>query len=230
MESNNQIFMPITGKELNADTVAFFNEWIRANIRPYRDLMSFYNCAMMEVETKFRVLDEDLSLRFDRNPIEAIQTRLKSTESIMNKLVRRNYPLSIEGIEENFHDIAGVRVICSFQSDIYKLARAFLSQDDVTLIEMKDYIQNPKPNGYRSLHLIISVPIFLHNSKKSMKVEVQLRTLAMDLWASAEHKIRYKKNNALTADDDRALLECAETCASIDRKLEEIYKHAKPKE
>ena len=107
------------------------------------------------------------------------------------------------------------------------LADAFLMQDDVTLIQRKDYIQSPKPNGYRSLHLIVSVPIFLHNEKKSMKVEVQLRTLAMDLWATTEHTIRYKKNNDISEEDNRALYECAEGCAQIDRKLQEIYQHVK---
>ena len=203
------------------------HQWMREYARSYRELMSFYNCAIMEVETKFRVLSEDLSLNTEHNPIEAIHTRLKSPDSIMNKLVRRQLPLSVESIEENLNDIAGIRVVCAFQSDIYMLADAFLMQDDVTLIQRKDYIQNPKPNGYRSLHLIVSVPIFLHNEKKSMKVEVQLRTLAMDLWATTEHTIRYKKNNDISEEDNRALYECAEGCAQIDRKLQEIYQHVK---
>lgn len=203
------------------------HQWMREYARPYRELMSFYNCAIMEVETKFRVLSEDLSLNTEHNPIEAIHTRLKSPDSIMNKLVRRQLPLSVESIEKNLNDIAGIRVVCAFQSDIYMLADAFLMQDDVKLIQRKDYIQNPKPNGYRSLHLIVSVPIFLHNEKKSMKVEVQLRTLAMDLWATTEHTIRYKKNNNISDEDNRALYECAEGCAVIDRKLQEIYSRVK---
>lgn len=212
-------------ENVNMDHVQNFNQWLKQYARPYRELMSFYSCAIMEVETKFRVLSEDMSLAFERNPIETIHTRLKSPESIMNKLVRRQFPLSVESIQENIHDIAGVRVVCSFQSDIYMLADAFLMQDDVTLIQRKDYLQHPKPNGYRSLHLIVSVPIFLHNEKKSMKVEVQLRTLAMDLWASTEHKIRYKKDNLISAEDNQALFECAESCSEIDRKLEQIYQN-----
>lgn len=203
-----------------------FNDWLKSHARPYQELMSFFNCAIMEVETKFKVLSEDLSLRYDRNPIESIHTRLKRPESIVNKLIRKQYPLSIDGIEDNIQDIAGVRVVCSFQSDIYMLARAFLAQDDVTLIAKKDYIASPKENGYRSLHLIVSVPIFLHNEKKLMKVEVQMRTLAMDLWASTEHRIRYKKNVRISDQDNRALLRCAETCAHIDSELEKIYHHA----
>lgn len=223
MEAGTLVF----GKDesMNMDHVQHFNQWMKQYARPYRELMSFYSCAIMEVETKFRVLSEDMSLAFERNPIETIHTRLKKPESIMNKMARRGIPLSVENIRDNIHDIAGVRVVCSFQSDIYMLANAFLMQDDVTLIQRKDYFQNPKPNGYRSLHLIVSVPIFLHNEKKSMKVEVQLRTLAMDLWASTEHKIRYKKDNLISPADNQALYECAESCSEIDRRLEQIYEN-----
>ncbi len=147
---------------------------------PYRELMSYYRCAMMEVETKFNVLNEELSLRYDRNPIETIKTRLKSPESILEKLHRKDHPVALDSIEQNLSDIAGVRVICAFPSDIYKLEEAFLKQDDIRLVERKDYIASPKPNGYRSLHLIVEIPIFLHDQKKLMKVEVQFRTISMD--------------------------------------------------
>lgn len=200
--------------------------WMKKYAMPYRELISYYHCAMLEVETKFKVLNEDLSLRYDRNPIESIKTRLKTPESIFGKMMRREHPLTVSSIEEHIHDIAGVRVICSFQSDIYLLADALLKQDDVTLIEKKDYIAEPKDNGYRSLHLIIAVPIFLHDKKKKMKVEVQFRTLAMDLWASTEHKIRYKKDAQLTVQQHRDLYTCAEICAEIDCRMEEIYRSA----
>ncbi|MDO4494119.1 MAG: GTP pyrophosphokinase family protein [Clostridia bacterium] len=191
---------------------------------PYRELMTFYRCAIMEVETKFRVLNEEFTLGDDCNPIATIKTRLKSPESILEKLQRRGAPFSVESIEENINDIAGVRVICSFQSDIYMLVDALLRQDDVTLLEMKDYIKNPKPNGYRSLHLIISTPIFLHNEKRQMKVEVQLRTLAMDMWASLEHQIRYKKENeSITESIDDQLLACAELSAEVDRRMQRVH-------
>ena len=143
------------------------------------DLMSCYRCAIMEIETKFRVLNERFSLHHDRNPIDAIQNRLKSPESILDKMVRKNLPFTLEAIEANIFDIAGVRVVCSFIDDIYMLADCLLQQDDIRLIRRKDYIENPKPNGYRSLHLIVEVPIFLQDGKKLMKVEVQLRTIAM---------------------------------------------------
>lgn len=225
-QSNTVASASADAKNEAIEYTQIFNNWLKRNARPYQELMSFFNCAIMEVETKFKVLSEDLSLRYDRNPIESIHTRLKRPESIVNKLIRRQYPLSINGIEDNIHDIAGVRVVCSFQSDIYMLAKAFLAQDDVTLITKKDYIEHPKENGYRSLHLIVSVPIFLHDEKKLMKVEVQMRTLAMDLWASTEHRIRYKKDVQISGEDNQALLRCAETCAFIDSQLEKIYNHA----
>jgi putative GTP pyrophosphokinase len=186
--------------------------------------MAYYRCAMMEVETKFNVLSEELSLQYDHNPIETIKCRLKRPESIAEKAAKRDIPLTVEGIEQNIFDIAGVRVICSFVSDIYMLADAFLKQDDITLIEKKDYISDPKPNGYRSLHLIIEIPIFLHDSKRSMKVEVQLRTIAMDWWASLEHKIRYKKTlpEPVLSEIDNDLLECAVIGAQLDEKMEVI--------
>lgn len=201
----------------------FFNE-IHKNKLPLDELMAYYRCAIMEIETKFKVLDEEFSLQYDRNPIESIKTRLKSLEGIMKKLKKKDADFSIESIEENVKDVAGVRVICSFPEDIYMLADCLLKQDDITLVERKDYIKNPKESGYRSLHLIIEVPIFLQKEKKNMKVEVQLRTIAMDFWASLEHKLRYKKN----IDKDEVerlqveLVECAEISAALDKRMEEI--------
>ncbi len=192
--------------------------------RPYKELMTYYHCAMLEVETKFKVLNSEFSLEYDRNPIETIKTRLKSTESIFNKLTSMEIEINAENIEKNLHDIAGVRVICGFPSDIYMLADAFLRQDDITLVEKKDYMANPKPNGYRSLHLIVEIPIFLHDEKKPMKVEVQLRTISMDWWASLEHKLRYKKDVEISGDIHQELMECAEAAALLDRRMEQIQK------
>lgn len=199
-------------------------DWIKSYAAPYKELMAYYKCAMMEVETKFRVLNEELSLEYDRNPIETIKTRLKSVESIGDKLMALKAPITVDSIEHNLHDVAGVRVICGFPSDIYTLADAFLNQDDITLIEKKDYIANPKPNGYRSLHLIVEIPIFLHDEKKKMKVEVQFRTISMDWWASLEHKIRYKKDVKVSKEITEELRECAESAAMLDNKMEQIQK------
>lgn len=201
-----------------------FLDLIEKNKRPMDELMSYYQCAIMEVETKFKVLNQEYSLEYDRNPIEGIKTRVKSYDSILRKIRRKNIPMTLEGIEENIRDIAGVRVICSFPDDIYELAESFLRQDDITLIERKDYIKNPKESGYRSLHLIIEIPIFLENEKRPMKVEVQLRTIAMDFWASLEHKVRYKKNipESETERLAKELQDCAEVSASLDERMQNI--------
>lgn len=186
--------------------------------------MSYYECAIMEIETKFKVLNHELSLEYDANPIESIKTRVKSYDSILKKIRRKNIALNLDSIEENLRDIAGVRVICSFPDDIYKLAESFLKQDDITLIERKDYIKNPKPSGYRSLHLIVQVPIFLQNEKKMVNVEVQFRTIAMDFWASLDHKMRYKKE---LSDEEVEILQeelydCAEQSAALDERMQRI--------
>ena len=189
---------------------------------PYRELMAYYKCAMLEVATKFDVLNEELSLQYDRNPIETIKTRLKSPESILGKLKRKDITPSVENIENNLFDIAGIRVICSFPNDIYMLANALEKQDDINVIEKKDYITHPKPNGYRSFHMIVETPIFLYKKKKYMKVEVQFRTISMDWWASLEHKIRYKKDVTITEEISNELLMCAEISAGLDQRMQEI--------
>ena len=196
-------------------------QWVQKYSQPYRELMSYYRCAIMEVETKFNVLNEELSLQYDRNPIETIKTRLKSPESIMEKLSRRGYPMTVESIEKNLNDIAGVRVICSHPSDIYKLSDALLRQDDITLIERKDYIANPKPNGYRSYHMIVEVPVFFSSSKKNIRVEVQIRTIAMDFWASLDHQLKYKKqlDAQEAAEIGAELKKCADVIAETDCKM-----------
>lgn len=189
--------------------------------------MAYYRCAMMEIETKLNVLNEEFSLQYDRNPINSIKTRLKSAESMREKLEKRGLPLSITAIEENLADVAGVRVICSFPKDVYTIADALLKQDDIRLVEMKDYIKNPKPNGYRSLHLIVTVPIFLAKEKKLMKVEIQLRTIAMDSWASLEHQLRYKKDYEFTEEMKSELLHCANLSAELDARMDALRSKVK---
>jgi putative GTP pyrophosphokinase len=201
-------------------------KWLLENEDQFKELMAYYRCALMEVSTKFNVLQEELSLKFDRNPIESIKTRLKTPESILEKLDRKGLDITIENLERYINDVAGLRVICSFPSDLYQLADALLMQDDVILIEKKDYMQNPKPNGYRSLHLIIAIPIFLHDHKKVMTVEVQFRTIAMDWWASLEHKILYKKNLPEMPVIEESLLRCALRSYYLDLEMESIYKAA----
>ena len=201
-----------------------FLEMLEKNKKPMDLLMSYYKCAIMEIETKFKVLNQEYSLQYDKNPIESIKTRVKSYDSLLRKIRKKDIPLTLDSIEKNITDIAGVRVICSFPDDIYEIAESFLKQDDITLIEKKDYIQNPKPSGYRSLHLIVQVPIFLLNTKKLVTVEVQLRTIAMDFWASLEHKMRYKKN--ISPDQIKflqdELSDCARQSAALDERMQNI--------
>ena len=193
--------------------------------KPFSELIMRYKCAMLEVRTKLDVLNTQLSLENDRNPFEAISCRIKSVPSILEKLERKGLPLTSEAIEQNLNDVAGIRVICSFPDDIYVLADRLCSQDDLRLLEKKDYIKNPKPNGYRSLHLIVEIPIFLMDGKKYMRVEVQFRTIAMDFWASLEHKLKYKKDIPGDIDDiSRRLKECSDEISLLDLKMQEIHK------
>lgn len=207
-----------------ADERAF--EQFEKRTKAYIMLMSYYRCAMMEIETKFKVLNEEYSLEYDRNLISTIKTRLKRPQSIREKLERQGFPKTLASIEENLNDIAGVRVICAFPEDVYTLAESFLKQDDITLIRKKDYIENPKPNGYRSLHLIVSIPIFLANGKREMRVEVQLRTIAMDFWASLEHQLRYKKDSCFTPEMEEELFACATISANLDMRMDRLRKSA----
>ncbi|MBQ4544202.1 MAG: GTP pyrophosphokinase family protein [Oscillospiraceae bacterium] len=195
---------------------------IRHTLDGFSKLMAYYKCAMMEIETKFNVLNEEFSLQYDRNPISSVKTRLKRLDSIVQKLLRNDNELTINSVEENLNDVAGVRVICSFTHDVYTLADALLSQDDITLIKAKDYIKEPKPNGYRSLHLIVSVPIFLLHEKRRMKVEIQLRTIAMDSWAALEHQLKYKKDTEFTDEMAKDLYLCSQLSAELDSRMDSL--------
>ena len=191
-------------------------------LRPFMELMMQYRCAMMEVETKLNVLNAEFTMKNTRNPFESIKSRIKSPGSIIEKLKRKGYEISVKGIEENLADIAGIRVICSFPDDIYATAKMLTEQDDIRVLEVKDYIVAPKPNGYRSLHLILEVPIFLSNEKKPMKVEVQFRTIAMDFWASLEHKLKYKKNIENAKEISEELRKCAEISSMLDLRMQTL--------
>lgn len=197
-------------------------------MKRYKDsaerMMCYYRCALLETETKFRVLNEQFSLEHERNPINSIQTRIKSPDSIIEKLIRKNLILNLNSIEKNINDIAGIRVVCSFIDDVYFLADCLAKQDDVKIIEVKDYIKSPKANGYRSLHIIIEIPIFLQKEKRMMKVEVQLRTIAMEFWSSLEHKLRYKKDISLDIEKkiSAELFECAEISTSLDNRMQAV--------
>ncbi len=182
----------------------------------YKDLQMIYTCAMKEIETKLDILSTEFNLKYKRNPISSVSSRLKRTESIAEKLAKNGLPFTIENVEKHVRDVAGIRVICSYIDDIYAIADALLKQDDVRLIVRKDYIESPKPNGYRSLHLIISTPVYLADSKKEVMVEVQIRTIAMDFWASLEHQMKYKRNIPDQESLNTELKACADVIAATD--------------
>ncbi len=237
MENQNsiqkEIELYLEKENLDKDKIRNFFEDKLAKIsqprmRDFRKLMAYYSCAMMEVETKLNVLDTEFGLQHDRNPIIDIKTRLKSFSSIRQKMERQKLNFDFATLEENINDVAGVRVVCSFPDDVYMLADALLKQDDIKLVTMKDYIKNPKPNGYRSLHLIVTVPIFLAKEKKLMKVEIQLRTIAMDLWASLEHQLHYKKDFKFTKEMSDELLLCANLSAELDKRMDDLRLLALP--
>ena len=193
--------------------------------KEFQQVMMMYACAIREVRTKLEVLNDELSVKNQRNPIEMIKSRVKKPMSIVEKLRRRGLEVSLESMTKNLDDVAGVRIICSFLDDIYEVAEMLVRQDDVNVIAVKDYIKNPKPNGYRSYHMIIEVPVFFSDSKKFMRVEVQIRTIAMDFWASLDHQLKYKK---AVIDDDgtisHELKECADVIADTDEKMLRIRK------
>jgi ppGpp synthetase/RelA/SpoT-type nucleotidyltranferase/FixJ family two-component response regulator len=190
--------------------------------KPFNRLMLEYQAAIMEVETRLKILYAEFAQEYNRNPFESIKSRLKSPESIFEKLKRKGFPVTLGSIRENLADVAGLRVICSFPDDIYRLADFLIKQDDFILLERKDYIKNPKCNGYRSLHLILSIPIFLSNEKTYIKAEVQFRTIAMDFWASLEHKLKYKKDEDDADEIVGQLKACADSIEELDYRMQEI--------
>lgn len=197
-------------------------EDIKKHFHDFEQVMMMYNCAIKEVLTKFEVLNDDMSIQRRRNPIEMIKSRVKRPESIAAKMKKRGLDISITSMMENIHDVAGVRVICSFVDDIYEIARMLSSQDDITVIETKDYIKNPKKNGYRSYHMIVEIPVFFSSKKQNVKVEIQLRTIAMDFWASLEHKMKYKKDAQGMDFVESELKKCADSIAENDIRMQEI--------
>ena len=182
-----------------------------------------YSAAMKEVQTKLEILDDEFQMKHRRNPIHHIESRLKSIQSIMGKLKRKQFSISMHSAVENLKDIAGIRVICSYVEDVYTVARLLTTQDDVKLVEMRDYIQNPKPNGYRSLHIVVDVPVYISQGKLFIPVEIQIRTVAMDFWATLEHGIRYKSTDEIPQNIVAELRACADVITETDYKMQEIF-------
>ena len=224
MNGNNQVNAALSDPNvpLQADgNIDQMLQQLHADFDPVYNMLMNYQCAIMQVETKFNILNNRLSMQDEQNPIESIKSRVKSLDSIIRKLEKLGLPITIEAAEENLRDIAGVRVVCSFVDDIYRIEENFLAQEDITLVTRKDYISNPKPGGYRSLHLVVKTPIHTEIGKKDMFVEIQMRTIAMDFWASLEHKLRYKKNldPRLAEELAEELKSCAEESAKLDEKM-----------
>ena len=189
------------------------------DVDSWKTIMCIYNSAIKEVGTKLEILNDEFQHVHQYNPIEHIKTRVKTPESIVKKLRKYGYEISIENMVKYVNDIAGVRLICSFTSDIYRLAEMIGNQSDLKVLSIKDYIKNPKASGYKSFHMLVSVPIFLSDSVVDTKVEIQIRTIAMDFWASLEHKIYYKFEGNAPEYISRDLKECADMVSTLDEKM-----------
>lgn len=214
--NDENLLLPDSGDYLNLET-------------QYKQIHFFYDCGIRQLRAKLDILNQEFQNCYDRNPIESIQSRIKSPESIMKKMEKRGLPLTVSSMMNHIHDIAGVRVICPFISDVYQVARMLISQTDIELVLIKDYIHEPKPNGYRSLHLLIMADVFFSDKKRKVPVEVQLRTIAMNFWASLEHQLRYKKNRIFTEEMQQELLECAQIIADADGRMQKLAENLQVK-
>ncbi|MCD8217518.1 MAG: GTP pyrophosphokinase family protein [Clostridiales bacterium] len=184
--------------------------------------MFFYEAGIRQMTTKLEILDREFQHSNDRNPIENIKSRLKSPESIRSKMEKRGLPMTISSMVNNIYDIAGIRVICPFITDVYQIAQMLITQTDVELMQMKDYIKDPKENGYRSLHLIVKITVFFSDTTHQVPIEIQLRTIAMNFWASTEHQLRYKKDKEFTPEMHQRLKTCAELMADADYQMQKL--------
>ncbi|MBQ7845721.1 MAG: GTP pyrophosphokinase family protein [Clostridia bacterium] len=182
-----------------------------------------YQAAIREIQTKLENLDEEFQMKHKRNPIHHMQSRMKSIQSMMEKLGRRNAQRSISSAVENLTDIAGIRVICSYLQDVYTVANLLTSQDDIHVLRVRDYIKHPKENGYRSLHLVVEIPVFLSEGRVMVPVEIQIRTIAMDFWASLEHSLKYKAPGNVPEDISQELIQTASDIAALDQRMQTIH-------
>ena len=215
----------IMQKEIISDPFSpmLANEEITDTLQEFLTLQQVYEAGIKEVKTKLEILDDEFKVKHDHNPIHHMEYRLKSVKSILGKLEKRGLEVSLESIIINLTDIAGVRVICNYVSDVYKIADMLIKQSDIKLIKKKDYIKHPKNNGYRSLHLVVEVPIFLAEKVQPIPVEIQIRTIARDFWASLEHHLRYKADNEVPDGVRDELIECAKTISNLDYKMQGIH-------
>lgn len=211
-------------ENINTETIEFENmEKQLRNVQEYREFTHFFNSAIREVMTKLEILDAEFNIKYAHNPIHHMESRLKSIPSMMGKLQKKGLPISLESAKENLYDIAGIRVICYYIDDIYRISNLLTAQSDITLIRTRNYIAHPKENGYRSLHIVVKVPVFLSQKTEHIPVEIQIRTIAMDFWASLEHQLRYKSNSDIPDGIPQRLARCAETSAMLDLEMQDIY-------
>jgi len=193
------------------------------SVRALLSMQQIYEAGIKEIRTKLEILDSEFKVKYDHNPIHHIESRLKKPESIVKKAIDKNISLTEKEIMKNIHDIAGIRVICNYVDDVYVTAQLLMQQDDIKVIRVKDYIKNPKPSGYRSLHLVLEIPIFLAEGVQPIHVEVQMRTIAMDFWASLEHKLKYKTDNHVPEDIRSELKVCAAAICELDERMQKIH-------
>lgn len=225
LNTRSEFFMSrIMQKEIKSEMNDFFFAKDHLDFyHEYVNVEQMYLAGIKEVRTKLEILDDEFHHRFDHNPIHHMEWRLKSPHSVVEKMKRRNLPVDVSSIKGNIEDIAGIRVICHYIKDIYRMSDLLLRQDDIHLLKVKDYIKNPKENGYRSLHLVVEVPVYLANEKVMVPVEIQIRTIAMDFWATLEHHLRYKNNKEISDDIRNRLYECAKNITDIDYEMEDIH-------
>ena len=224
-------YMELLGLNINDPIFTKYqeSEMIR-NLKDFLLMRQLYDAGIREVRTKLEILDEEFRLRYDHNPIHHMETRLTSVRSILDKLERRGLPATLASIRENITDVAGIRVICYYVNDIYRMAELLLTQDDITSVKTRNYIVHPKENGYRSLHLVVSVPIFLAERREPVPVEIQIRTIAMDFWASLDHEMRYKREEDVPESLRRELRSCAESVAELDARMQAIHEQLSERE
>lgn len=208
-EDEKNIFLPTASDALNITEL-------------YNQIIFFYEAGISQLTVKLEILKEEFQACHDRNPIEEIKSRVKSPESIKGKMERKYLPLTVSSMIKNIMDIAGVRVVCPFISDVYYIAEFLREQEDIEIIQIKDYIESPKANGYRSLHLIVMVTVHFSDHKCNVPVEIQLRTIAMEFWATLEHQLRYKKNRGYVETMQRQLRQCADIITTADNKMQNL--------
>ncbi len=195
----------------------------RTNVKEFNSFMQLYRSGIREIKTKLEILDDEFKVKYDHNPIHHIESRLKTPESLVEKIIKKNIEPSYKSIHDNINDIAGIRVICNYKNDVERVAEMLTKQDDVSVKYIRDYIKDPKENGYRSLHLVVEVPIYLAEEKIAVPVEIQIRTIAMDFWASLEHKLRYKSACSVSQDLKHRLKICAEAICEVDEEMQAIH-------